>query len=96
MNLLFLCVFLIVADCKKLYKSVRDSVRYKQKKIAGKSGDSGDDTLTDEPTANSSGELSSFAFLLPTASKFPRKTSTLGGAAATVQKDDASAMQRPV
>lgn len=75
-NFLFLFV---VLECKTLYKSIRDAARYRQKKAAGKSGDSGDEALNDDSENTSSEVSDSFAFLLPTSSKFPRKTLTFGG-----------------
>lgn len=75
-NFLFL---LVVLECKTLYKSIRDAARYRQKKAAGKSGDSGDEALNDDSENTSSEVSDSFAFLLPTSSKFPRKTLTFGG-----------------
>lgn len=72
----FSTIFL-VNECKALYKSIQDSLRYKRKKIAGKSGDSGDEMHVDE-TSNDSNDY--LAFLTPTSSKFPRKTLVMGAA----------------
>lgn len=63
-----------------MYKSIRDAVRYRQKKVSGKSGDSGDEIDIDAQNSRDP-DLDSFAFLTPTSSKFPRKTAVLGGAA---------------
>lgn len=72
----------VVGDCKTMYKSIRDSVRYRQKKVGGKSGDSGDESAFEEP-AGDTYLNDAFAFLMPTPSKFPRKTMILGGAASS-------------
>lgn len=71
--------FFSAAECKIMYKSIRDAVRYRQKKVSGKSGDSGDDIDIDAQNSRDP-DLDSFAFLTPTSSKFPRKTAVLGGA----------------
>lgn len=63
-----------------MYKSIRDAVRYRQKKVTGKSGDSGDDECDEAPNDESN---DAFAFLTPTSQKFPRKTTVMGGAAET-------------
>lgn len=68
------------AECKIIYKSIRDSLRYQQKKVILKSGDSGDEANSDDQTKKDV-DLDSFAFLTPTSTKFPRKTIVLGGAA---------------
>lgn len=63
-----------------MYKSIRDALRYRQKKITGKSGDSGDELMDDETQSNKSKDsklLDSLAFLTPTTSKFSRQT--IGG-----------------
>lgn len=57
---------------------MRDAIRYRQKRICGKSGDSGDEASIDESTQDSD-MANALAFLTPTASKFPRQTTTLGG-----------------
>lgn len=58
---------------------MRDALRYQQKKIGGKSGDSGDEMLTDEVSYDDGDMKNALAFLTPTASKFPRQTTVLGG-----------------
>lgn len=73
-------IFLAVSECKALYKSLRDAHRYRRNKLSGKSGDSGDDTWNDDSESTNSDGFLSHSFLLPTASKFARKTLTFGGA----------------
>lgn len=59
---------------------MRDALRYRQKRIGGKSGDSGDDQAVDEEQDD--WELKdALAFLAPTSFRFPRKTTVLGGSA---------------
>lgn len=78
-NVVFVICF-SAAECKIIYKSIRDSLRYQQKKVILKSGDSGDEANSDDQTKRDV-DLDSFAFLTPTSAKFPRKTIVLGGAA---------------
>lgn len=75
-----------VPVCKALYKSIRDAARYRQRKIGGKSGDSGDEAIDDE-TASVSGIDNDLAFLMPTADRFPRDTITIGGAINSVSRN---------
>lgn len=58
---------------------MKDALRYRKKRMGGKSGDSGDDLSIDEIADDP--ELNAFAFLLPTSSRFPRETTVLGGSA---------------
>lgn len=58
---------------------MRDAIRYRQKRISGKSGDSGDDVAIDESSQDAWNMEDSLAFLAPTAFRFPRKTTILGG-----------------
>lgn len=69
--------YFTVAECKVLYKSMRDALRYKRKQIAGKSGDSGDE-ITGETTKDGDESNDFLAFLTPTSSRFPRKTMVMG------------------
>lgn len=62
---------------------MRDALRYRQKRISGKSGDSGDDVSIDELTQDDWDMSKALAFLSPTASKFPRQTTVLGGSSGT-------------
>lgn len=67
-----------VGDCKKIYRSCRDAVRYRQKKITGKSGDSGDENMNDDSIADDWELKESLSFLTPTSSRFARKTMVIG------------------
>lgn len=65
---------------------MRDAVRYRQKKISGKSGDSGDEALMDDASASGLSEKDGhLAFLLPTSVKYPRMTATFGGTKTTTK-----------
>lgn len=75
--------YFLVGDCKVLFKSIRDSLRYRQKKISGKSGDSGGDEMNEEMAGNDNDVDDALSFLASTSSKFPRKTMVLGGATNT-------------
>lgn len=59
---------------------MRDALRYKRKKIVGKSGDSGGETPMDETNTSKDGSESMdyLSFLTPTSSRFPRKTIVMG------------------
>lgn len=59
---------------------MKDSVRYKRKRIQGKSGDSGDENV--DETTNDGDESNDFlSFLIPSSTRFPRKTMTIGAGA---------------
>ncbi|XP_055918302.1 uncharacterized protein LOC129950384 [Eupeodes corollae] len=66
-----------VDDCRAIYKSIRDSLRHKHKKVCGKSGDSGDEMFFGETGCSELNDA--LAFLTPTSSKFPRSTIIMGG-----------------
>lgn len=70
-------------ECKKMYKSMRDALRYRKKRISGKSGDSGDDVSIDESSKDDWDMKDALSFLAPTASKFPRQVIVLGGSTET-------------
>lgn len=76
-----------------MYKSIPDSTRYRQKKIAGKSGDSGDEMMNDDSTKDDSDLQNSWAFLTPTSSRFPRTTTVMGAGTSTtmtpIEEDEA-------
>lgn len=56
---------------------MRDAVRYKRKKITGKSGDSGDETAVETfKSGDDSNDV--FAFLTQTSSRYPRDTIKMG------------------
>lgn len=57
---------------------MKDSVRYKLKKIKGKSGDSGDEIANDDTSKDGDESNDLFAFLTPTSSRLPRQTITMG------------------
>lgn len=57
---------------------MKDSVRYKRKKIKGKSGDSADEIANDDTSKDGDESNDLFAFLTPTSSWVPRQTITLG------------------
>lgn len=76
--------YFLVDECKGLYRCIRDAARYRNRKIAGKSGDSGDETFTDEFTTSDSDNY--LAFLTPSPHKFPRKSMTFGGATSTIPR----------
>lgn len=89
-----LCVLFSVAECKVLYKSIRDALRYRQKKIGGKSGDSGGELENDEAINDDWEFKDSLAFLTPTTSRHPRQTITLG-AGNDHSKDPTDPKQKP-
>lgn len=66
---------------------MRDALRYrqKQKRLVGKSGDSGDEmanvSTNDESTQDAWELKDALSFLVPTSSKFQRKTTVLGAVA---------------
>lgn len=64
-----------------MYKSMRDALRYRQKKITGKSGDSGNDEMFDDMAEGDTETDDYLAFLSPTRQKFPRTTMSIGAAA---------------
>lgn len=74
---LHLLYFFSEADCKSLYRSIKDSLRHKRKKISGKSGDSGDEIAGDDAIGNDESN-DYLAFLTTTSRKFPRQTFTMG------------------
>lgn len=78
-----LVYIVLVADCKVMYKSMRDAKRYRDKKIGGKSGDSGDENLTDDTSQDNWELKDALSFLTPTSSRFARKTMVMGGGAST-------------
>lgn len=85
----------LVPECKKIYKSLRDSARYRRKKMfVGKSGDSGDDEEKSDGKEDDSSSQSgsSFAFLSSTQSRNPRKTKTLGLVNDDSAEEDVSAV----
>lgn len=59
---------------------MRDALRYKRKKIKGKSGDSGDEMHVDETSKDGADSNDYLSFLTPTTSKFSRKTMVMGAA----------------
>lgn len=64
-TIIFVIVNFPVDECKRMYKSIRDAVRYRRKKIPGKSGDSGDENMIDD--SNDDWELKeALSFLTPT------------------------------
>lgn len=73
-------ILVLVAECKVLYKSMRDALRYQQKKkTVAKSGDSGGEDAADDELSREDCELKdALSFLTPTSSKFPRKTTVIG------------------
>lgn len=57
---------------------MRDAVRYRQRRIGGKSGDSGDEMPIDD--SQDDWEMKdALSFLIPTSFRFPRNTIVLGG-----------------
>lgn len=62
-----------------MYKSMRDAIRYRQKKTVGKSGDSGGEDLNDDATQDDWTLKDALSFLTPTSSRFARKTMVMGG-----------------
>lgn len=80
----------LVAECKVIYKSMRDAHRYRQKKIAGKSGDSGDEMHIDESSKDGGDSNDFLSFLTPTSSRFPRKTMVMGAATETMTTPESS------
>lgn len=66
-----------------MYKSMRDALRYQNKRISGKSGDSGDEISIDETSKDDSEFKDALSFLGPTATRFPRKVIVLGGSTET-------------
>lgn len=64
-----------------MYKSMRDALRYRQKKITGKSDDSGNDEMFDNMAEGDTENDDYLAFLSPTRQKFPRTTMSIGAAA---------------
>lgn len=80
-------LFFSVDECKKMYRSMRDAVRYRRNKIPGKSGDSGGENVDDDEVDN--WELKdALSFLTPTSSKFSRKTTVLGAGQSTSPEFD--------
>lgn len=68
---------ILVADFKQIYRSMRDALRYKRKKITGKFGDSGNETAVE--TSKSGDDWNDvFAFLAQTSSRYPRNTIKMG------------------
>lgn len=83
-----------VSECKQVYRKIQDAVRYQRKKVATKSGDSGEDNIDDDDEHKGNDELNSskefslddYPFLSPTSAKFPRKTTTIGGSTSTKKR----------
>lgn len=80
-------------ECKAIYRSMRDAVRYKRNKTRGKSGDSADDMHIDESSKEGGDSNDYLSFLTPTSSRFPRKTTVLGGARSETPTSTASSQQ---
>lgn len=80
-------MFFPASECKNVYRKILDAVRYQRKKNATKSGDSGGENIDDDDRDKKNEELNSskefslddYPLLSPTSSKFPRRTTTIGG-----------------
>lgn len=81
----------LVSDCKVVWKSLRDSLRYymKKKKPQGKSGDSGCEGNADPDEQWEFSEC--MAFMMPTTVRHPRKTMDFGGSTGTPSSPATSA-----